>query len=107
MTDSYKAGYSIDALDDQRLKSIHTYSYIASVGDQQDGIEMHYEDKNIWMTQKMMPALYGVDVRTINGYIEKIYFDSELEESTTIRNFQIVQTEGSCQMPSGTKHYNL
>ena len=51
--------------------------------------------KNIWLTQKMMAALYGVDVRTISDHIKKIYLDSELEESATIRKFRIVQTEGS------------
>ena len=29
-------------------------TYVASVGDQQDSIEMRYEDENIWLTQKMM-----------------------------------------------------
>ncbi len=43
----------------------------------------------------MMATLYGVDVRTINEHIKKIYSDSELEEDSTIRNFRIVQTEGS------------
>ena len=76
-------------------------------GDQQDSIEMHYEDDNIWMTQKMMATLYDVDVRTINEHIKKIYSDSELEEDATIRNFRIVQTEGSRQVIRDTKHYNL
>ena len=76
-------------------------------GDQQDSIEMHYEDDNIWLTQKMMATLYDVDVRTINEYIKKIYSDSELEEDATIRNFRIVQTEGSRQVTCDTKHYNL
>ena len=70
-------------------------TYVASVGDQQDSIEMRYEDENIWLTQKMMATLYVVDVRTINEHIKKIYSDSELEEDSTIRNFRIVQTEGS------------
>ena len=39
-------------------------TYVASVGDQQDSIEMRYEDENIWLTQKMMAVLYDVDVRT-------------------------------------------
>ena len=76
-------------------------------GDQQDSIEMHYEDDNIWLTQKMMATLYDVDVRTINEYIKKIYSDSELEEDATIRNFRIVQTEGSRQVTRDIKHYNL
>ena len=66
--------------------------YVASVGDQQDSIEMRYEDENIWLTQKMMATLYDVDVRTINEHIKKIYSDSELEEDATIRNFRVVGT---------------
>lgn len=76
-------------------------------GDQQDSIEMHYADDNIWLTQKMMATLYDVDVRTINEHIKKIYSDLELEEDATIRNFRIVQTEGSRQVTCDTKHYNL
>ena len=76
-------------------------------GDQQDSIEMHYEDDNIWLTQKMMATLYNVDVRTINEHIKKIYSDLELEEDATIRNFRIVQTEGSRQVTRDTTHYNL
>ena len=81
-------------------------TYVASVGNQHDSIEMCYENENIW-TQKMMAALYNVDVRTINEHIKKIYSDAELEEDATIRNFQIVQTEGSRQITRDTKHYNL
>ena len=55
----------------------------------------------------MMATLYDVDVRTINEHIKKIYSDSELEEDSTIRNFRIVQTEGSRQVTRDTKHYNL
>ncbi len=39
--------------------------------------------------------------------MKKIYADSELEESVTIQNFRIVQTEGSRQVTRDTKHYNL
>ena len=82
-------------------------TYVASVGDQQDSIEMRYEDENIWLTQKMMATLYDVDVRTINEHIKKIYSDLELDEDSTIRNFRIVQTEGSRQVTRDTKHYSL
>ena len=82
-------------------------TYVASVGNQQDSIEMRYEDENIWLTQKMMATLYDVGLPTINEHIKKIYADSELEEAATIRNFRIVQTEGSRQVARDTKHYNL
>ena len=50
---------------------------------------MRYEDENIWLTQKMMATFYGVDVRTINDHIKKIYSDCELSEDATIRKFRI------------------
>ena len=90
-----------------RSSAAEYLTYVASVGDQQDSIEMRYEDENIWLTQKMIATLYDVDVRTINEHIKKIYSDSELEEDSTIRNFRIVQTEGSRQVTRDTKHYNL
>ena len=82
-------------------------TYVASVGDQSSSVEMRYEDENIWLTQKMMAALYDVDVRTINAYIKKVYADSELEEGATIRNFRIVQSEGVRNVARDVKHYNL
>ena len=68
---------------------------------------MRYEDENIWLTQKMIATLYGVGLPTINEHIKKIYADSELEESATIRNFRIVQTEGSRQATRDIKYYNI
>ena len=90
-----------------RSSAAEYLTYVASVGDQQDSIEMRYEDENIWLTQKIMATLYDVDVRTINEHIKKIYSDSELEEDATIRNFRIVQTEGTRQVTRDTKHYSL
>ena len=90
-----------------RSSAAEYLTYVASVGDQQDSIEMRYEDENIWLTQKMIATLYDVGLPTINEHIKKIYADSELEEAATIRNFRIVQTEGSRQVTRDTKHYNL
>ena len=68
--------------------------YVASVGDQQDSVEMRYEDENIWLTQKMMATLYDVDVRTINYHVKKIFNDSELQEDSVIRKFRITALMG-------------
>ena len=90
-----------------RSSAAEYLTYVASIGGQQDSIEMRYEDENIWLTQKMMATLYDVGSPTINEHIKKIYADSELEEAATIRNFRIVQTEGSRQVTRDTKHYSL
>ena len=90
-----------------RSSAAEYLTYVASVGNQKDSLEMRYEDENIWLTQKMMSTLYDVGLPTINEHIKKIFADSELEEAGTIRNFRIVQTEGSRQVTRDTKHYNL
>ena len=54
-----------------RSSAAEYLTYIASIGDQKDSIEVRYEDENIWLTQKMMAVLYDVDVCTINYHIKK------------------------------------
>lgn len=82
-------------------------TYVAAAGDTDESMEMRYEDENIWLTQKMMAQLYDVSLPTINEHIKKIYGDSELAESATIRKFRIVQIEGSRQVSRKVTHYNL
>lgn len=79
-------------------------TYVASIGDEKDSIEMRYEDENIWLTQKMMAMLYDVDVRTINYHLKKIFEDAELQESSVIQDFRITAVDGKNY---NTKHYNL
>ena len=74
-----------------RSSAAEYLTYVSTVGDNANSIEMRYEDENIWLTQKMMSVLYGIDVRTINDHIQKIFEDNELEEVSTIRKFRIVQ----------------
>lgn len=90
-----------------RSSTAEYLTFVASTGADEKSIEMRYEDENIWLTQKMMASLYDVDVRTINDHIKKIYSDSELEQSATIRKYRIVQTEGSRQVTREVNHYNL
>ena len=90
-----------------RSSAAEYLTYVASVGDQQDSIEMRYEDENIWLTQKMMATLYDVSVAAINQHIKKIYEDSELEPESTIKKFLIVQMEGTRQVSREVAHYNL
>ena len=82
-------------------------TYIASVGNEPQNVEIRYEDENIWLTQRMMALLYDVETNTINYHIKNIFEDSELQEEATIRNFRIVQSEGGRSIEREVKHYNL
>lgn len=90
-----------------RSSAAEYLTYVATVGDSEQSVEMRYENENVWLTQKMMAELYGVDVRTINDHISKILKDGELPETPTIRNFRIVQTEGLRNVSRDILHYNL
>jgi hypothetical protein len=82
-------------------------TYIASIGDNAQSFEIRYENENIWLTQKMLAILYGVDVKTVNYHIKKIYDDNELEKDATISNFKIVQNESGRNVEREVMHYNL
>ena len=87
-----------------RSSAAEYLTYVASVGDQQDSVEMRYEDENIWLTQKMMATLYDVGTNTINYHIKKIFEDSELQENSVIRKFRITAADGKSY---STNHYSL
>ena len=90
-----------------RSSAAEYLTFVAATGDQENSVEMRYEDENIWLTQKMMAVLYDVEVPTINAHIKKIYEDAELSEEATIRKFLIVQQEGARQVSRQVNHYNL
>ena len=80
---------------------------MAATGDNEESIEVRYEDENIWLTQKMLATLYNVSISAINQHVKKIYSDNELDEKTTIKNFLIVQKEGNREVTRNVAHYNL
>lgn len=66
-----------------------------------------FDAETIWATQKQMAEVFRVDVRTVNEHIKNIFADEELLEGSTLRNFRIVQNEGSRQVNREISHYNL
>lgn len=81
-------------------------TYVASTGNDENSIEMRYEDENIWLTQKMMAQLYDVTTAAINQHIKRILDDGELTDST-IKKYLTVQTEGHRTVEREALHYNL
>jgi hypothetical protein len=88
-----------------RSSAAEYLTYVAAAGE--NGVELRYEDENVWLTQKMLSVLYGVSTSAINQHIKKIYEDKELEEKSTIKNFLIVQDEGNRKISRNVIHYNL
>jgi hypothetical protein len=70
-------------------------------------IEVRVEDETVWLTQKLLAALFEVEVNTINYHIKEIYKIQEQIEGATIRKFRIVQNEGKRQVEREVEFYNL
>ena len=87
-----------------RSSAAEYLTFVASTGEDKDSIEMRYEDENIWLTQKMMAALYDVSVAAINQHLKKIFEDGELQEEAVIKKYLITATDGK---KYNTNHYNL
>jgi len=70
-------------------------------------IEVRVEDETVWLTQKLIAELFGVDIRTVNEHLKNIYADGELVEEATIRKNRIVQKEGNREVGRDVLFYNL
>jgi hypothetical protein len=90
-----------------RSSAAEYLTFVAAGGSSEVSVEMRYEDENIWLTQKMMAALYDVSVPAINQHLKRIFADDELEPASTVKQYLIVQAEGNRQVQRSVEHYNL
>lgn len=70
-------------------------------------IEVFLQDETVWLTQKRMAELFGVDVCTVNEHLLNIFKTGELQEDGTIRKIRIVQKEGKRDIERELNFYNL
>ena len=77
-------------------------TFVTATGE--SNIQSLYAEENVWLSQKMMALLYGVEVPTINYHLQKIFEDNELAKNSVIINFLITADDGKTY---NTKHYNL
>ncbi len=65
------------------------------------------QNETIYLTQKAMAELFGVEVNTINYHLKEIFSSEELTEDSTIQKIRTVQTEGNRQVERERAFYNL
>ncbi|MGL5020257.1 MAG: virulence RhuM family protein [Luteolibacter sp.] len=87
-----------------RSSAAEYLTFVAAGGDSEASVEMRYEDENVWLTQKMMAALYDVSVPAINQHLKRIFSDNELEEEAVVKPYLITAADGKNYR---TKHYSL
>jgi hypothetical protein len=70
-------------------------------------VDVYIYNENIWLTQKKIAELFGVETATINEHLKNIYNSEELNKDQTIRKFLIVQKEGTRDVKRNVDFYNL
>jgi hypothetical protein len=73
----------------------------------EDGIEVRVVEESVWLTQKLMGVLFEVSVPTINEHLNNLFSQNEISKPATIRNFRIVQKEGTREVSRNIEFYNL
>jgi len=96
-----KTGPKVDIA---RSSAAEYLTFIAATGEGEQSIEMRYQEENIWLTQKMMAALYDVTVAAINQHLKRVFDDGELSPEAVIKAYLITASDGKSY---NTKHYNL
>lgn len=91
-------------LDPQKSSAAQFITYIASAGASNEKYELRYEDENIWMSQKMLASVYGVEIPNIAYHLRKLYEDAELSKETSIKEILIDVGDGR---KFAVNHYNL
>ena len=70
-------------------------------------LDVRFQDETVWLTQKLMAELFQTSVPNINMHLKNIFEEDELDENRTIKDFLIVQKEGTREVKRKQVFYNL
>jgi hypothetical protein len=65
------------------------------------------KNETIWLTQKAMAELFGVEVPAISKHLANIFDEGELSYNSTVSKMEIVQQEGNRNVKRNLDFYNL
>ncbi len=68
------------------------------------GIEVRVQNDTIWLSQKLMAALFDCSTDNISLHLKNIFKEKELDESSVTEEFSVTASDGKSYK---TKHYNL
>ena len=71
------------------------------------GVQVRFENGDLWLTQKAMSELYNCSPDNIGLHLKNIYNDLELDKNSTTEDFSVVQKEGIREVTRKLKYYNL
>ncbi|MBQ8192720.1 MAG: virulence RhuM family protein [Bacilli bacterium] len=75
--------------------------------EKESGIQVRYENENLWMTQKAMAELFNVEQPAIAKHLKNIYSEKELDKQSTYSKMELVKQEGNRNVKRNIEFYNL
>ncbi len=79
--------------------------YRAADGDVR--VDCLLQDETIWLTQKAIAALFGVQVPAVSKHLKNIFDTGELQEKATVSKMETVRSEGGREVRRDVDFYNL
>ena len=70
-------------------------------------IDVFLQDETLWLSQKQMAELFGVNVPAISKHLKNIYESEELRPEATVSKMEIVRREGNRDVVRAVDLYNL
>lgn len=71
------------------------------------GIQVRFENGDLWLTQKSISELYDCSTDNVSLHLKNIYKTLELDKNSTTEEFSVVQKEGNREVKRNIKYYNL
>ncbi len=71
------------------------------------GIQVRFEDGDLWLTQKSIGELFDTTRNNITMHINEICSTYELDEKSTSKKFLLVQKEENREVKRNIQYYNL
>ena len=65
------------------------------------------KDETLWLTQKSMAELFGVDLSSINRHLKNIFTEGELSEQVVIAKIAITTQHGAIAGKEQTREVNF
>jgi len=70
-------------------------------------VEVILNNETVWLTQKAIAQLFGVQVPAISKHLGNIYESGELDKEATVSILETVQEEGTRQVKRSVEYFNL
>lgn len=82
---------------------IEIYKYI----DNAIELKVSLDNDTVWLNRQQLAILFDRDIKTIGKHINNVFYEKELDLSSTVAKFATVQIEGEREIKRNIEYSNL